>query len=125
MIIGVWWVWARVMGVGFAYGLGRFLRNVIRVLLIGFLRFFFFKLKGGLENGWISDRVQPAFRLWFALVGRFVDPAFFQKRPAIETIETIETIEMIEMFSAPLAGDSLRRGLGWGVELVIFGIWRF
>ena len=74
---------------------------------------------------WISDRVQPAFRLWFALVGRFVDPAFFQKRPAIETIETIETIEMIEMFSAPLAGDSLRRGLGWGVELVIFGIWRF
>ena len=59
------------------------------------------------------------FRLWFALVGSFVESPFFQKRPAIETIETVETIEM---FPAPLAGDSLHRGLGWGVELVIVGI---
>ena len=37
----------------------------------------------------------------------------------------IEMIEMIEMFSAPLAGDTLHRGLRRGVELVIFGIWVF
>ena len=49
----------------------------------------FFEFKGGLESGWISDRVQPAFRLWVALVGSFVDSAFLQKRPAIEMIQII------------------------------------
>ena len=50
---------------------------------------FFFEFKGGLESGWISDRVQPAFRLWVALVGSFVDSAFLRKRPAIEMIEIV------------------------------------
>ena len=68
---------------------------------------FFLNLKGGLKNGWISKRVRPVFRLWFALVGSFVESPFFQKRPAIKTIEPFETVEMCP---APLAGDSLRRG---------------
>ena len=49
----------------------------------------FLILKGGLESGWISDRVQPAFRLWVDMVGSFVDSAFLQKRPAIEMIQII------------------------------------
>ena len=47
------------------------------------------EFKGGLESGWISDRVQPAFRLWVAMVGSFVDSAFLQKRPAIEMIQIV------------------------------------
>ena len=90
-IVGIWRFWDRVGGMGFAGDLDRFQKTWILVLL-AVLRFFFFEFKGGLESGWISDRVQPAFRLWFALVGRFVDPNLFQKRPAIEMIEMIKMI---------------------------------
>ncbi len=78
-----------VLGSGKGYGICRWFGQISEKMnpcFVGrspFLKFFF-EFKGGLESGWISDRVQPAFRLWVALVGSFVDSAFLQKRPAIK-----------------------------------------
>ena len=52
-------------------------------------------------------------RLWFSLVGVFVDCPFLRPRGPIEVIEMIEVIEVIRW---PLAGDTLRKGPDGGVE---------
>ena len=57
----------------------------------GFIRDF----NGGAKSDQILGSGGHAIRLWFALVGIFVDCPFLRTRGPIETIETIEMIEMI------------------------------
>ena len=115
MISGICVFATPVLGMGFAYGFGRFVQNTICVLL---LRPCFIKsslqFQGRVGIWWIPKCAGSAFRLWFALVGRFVELPFSRKRPAIEMIEITEMIEMIEMIWVPLAGNVLHSGGGRG-----------
>ena len=56
---------------------------------------FFRHFNGGVKSNQILGSGGHAIRLWFALVGIFVDCPFLRTRGPIETIETIEMIEMI------------------------------
>ena len=56
---------------------------------------FGFKFQGWVGIWWIPKCAGSAFRLWFALVGRFVELPFSRKRPAIEMIEMLELVEVI------------------------------
>ena len=57
--------------------------------------------------GGISKCTKHAFRLWFAMVGGFIDRHFYRKWPPIKMIK------MIKMISDRLARDTLRGGLRW------------
>ncbi len=47
----------------------------------------FFLVYRGLGNWWIPKCIGPVCRLWFTLVGSFVESPVLQKGPAIEMIE--------------------------------------
>ena len=78
-----------------------------------FLGLFFRDFNGGSKSDQILGSGGHAIRLWFALVGIFVDCPFLRPRGPIEVIEMIEVIEVIRW---PLAGDTLRKGSDGGVE---------
>ena len=111
-MFGIWVLATPVSGMGFAYGLGRFLKSGIRVLLCrpSFLQVGF-SIQGWVGIWWIPPCAGYAFRLWFALVGRFFETPFSGKRRAIEMIEMTEMIEMIdtiEMIHVPVPAGSPR-----------------
>ena len=88
MTSSIWEVSTRAMGMAFAYGLRDFAKcssRVFRIRLV-FAKLVF-RFEGGLGIGGISKCTKPAFRLWFARVGIFIDRHFYRKRPPIQMIQ--------------------------------------
>ena len=79
---------------------------------------FFRDFNGGSKSDQILGSGGHAIRLWFALVGIFVDCPFLRTRGPIETIDTIE---MIEMIWRPAGRTYVAQGLRWGgrVEAIL------
>ena len=83
-----------------------------------FLAHFFRDFNGGSKSDQILGSSGHGIRLWFSLVGVFVDCPFLRPRGPIEVIEMIEVIEVIRR---PAGRRYVAQGLRWGgrVEAIL------
>ena len=83
-----------------------------------FFAHFFRDFNGGPKSDQILGSSGHGIRLWFSLVGVFVDCPFLRPRGPIEVIEMIEVIEVIRR---PAGRRYVAQGLRWGgrVEAIL------